>query len=300
MGSGGGMDGEASCIADVGELKEEFQIVHNCGALLGSAFDTEDDHSALAIRQVLLRQRVGRVARQTGIAHPGDFRMGGQELGDLSGVLRMAGNAQREGLDALQEHPGGVWRERRTLVAQCDSAQAGREGHRPQRGPYDAVVAAVRLVEERELLVGPVEIACVDRDAADAGAMSANPFGEGVDDHVCAVADGVQEGGSGKGGVHNQGQVVLLGDFGIPIEVSDIEGGIADGLDEDGAGLVVNGRLGGGEVIDFHEFGVDVVALGQNHVELRIGATVEIRGRDQILAGGDDVGHREVDRGGAR
>ena len=56
----------------------------------------------------------------------------------------------------------------------------------------EPVVALVRLVVERELRVAPVEAAFFDDDAADAGAVSADPLREGVDYQVRAVVERAQ------------------------------------------------------------------------------------------------------------
>jgi hypothetical protein len=103
-------------------------------------------------------------------------------LRHFEGVLGMFRRAQRERLDALDELPGGVRREGGALVAESDGAQAQDEGDgilgAEVVGEAQAVVAAVRLVEEREFRIRPVELAGVDDDATDAGTVSADPLGK--------------------------------------------------------------------------------------------------------------------------
>ena len=44
-----------------------------------------------------------------------------------------------------------------------------------------------------------------------AGAVPAEPLGEGIHHDVCAVLDGPQQVGGGEGGVHDEGQAVAVG-----------------------------------------------------------------------------------------
>ena len=154
------------------------------------------------------------------------------------------------------------------------------------------------MVEERVFAGGPVEFAGVDDDAADAGAVAAEPFGERVDDDVRAEVDGSGEIGRGEGGIDDQRQAVGVGDVGDGLEVGDFQRGIGDGLAEQGAGLGVDG---GGEV--FRVVGIDEAHLdaerGQDVVELGVGAAVEVAGGDDVVAGLGEVDDGVEDGGGA-
>ena len=89
--------------------------------------------------------------------------------------------------------------------------------------------------------------------------------------------------------------MVCARDGGVAGDVGHVEPRIADGLDEDRAGPVVDGRLDGGKVVHRREPRRDAT-LRQDGVELRVGAAVEIRGGDQFVALAQDVGHGKVNR----
>ena len=83
-------------------------------------------------------------------------------------------------------------------IAQGDEPHPHCEGDRVHRSEVvreaQPVVARLRLVEERELGVGPVEAARVDDGAADGRAVAADPFRERVDHDVGPVLDRAERG----------------------------------------------------------------------------------------------------------
>ena len=158
----------------------------------------------------------------------------------------------------------------------------------------EAVVAGVRLVVERELGIRPVESAFLHHDAADAGAMSADPLRERVDHEVRAVVEGAEERRRGERGVHHERQAVAVRDGRVAFDVRDVKGGVADGLDEDQARLLVDRGLDGGEVVHGRELRLDA-NVRENRVELAERAAVEVARRHDLVAGAGDVGDGEVD-----
>ena len=158
----------------------------------------------------------------------------------------------------------------------------------------EAVIAAVRLVVERELRVAPVERARVDHDAADARAVSADPLRERVDDDVRAVLDRTQQRGGREGRVHDERQLVAMGDLRVLLDVRDAKRRVADRLDVDEARLLVDRRLHRREVVHVREAHGDAL-LRKDRVELRERAAVEVVRRDDLVAALRDVGDREVD-----
>ncbi len=105
-------------------------------------------------------------------------------------------HAQRERLHAEEELLRVERRERRAEVAQHVDASANRERDVAQAREVaedvpelQAVVALVGLGEERVAAAAPVEVAAVDDDAADGGAVPAEPLGERLDDDSGAVLD---------------------------------------------------------------------------------------------------------------
>ena len=148
--------------------------------------------------------------------------------------------------------------------------------------PAEAVVGAIGLVEERMFSASPVEAAGVDDDAAEAGAVSAEPFCEGVDDDVRAMVEGAGKVRSGASGVDDERDPVGLGDGSDGVEVGDFEGGVGDGFAEQGACFVVDGV---GELLGI--LGIDEADFdsegGKKVVKLGVGAAVEIAGRDDVI-----------------
>ena len=157
------------------------------------------------------------------------------------------------------------------------------------------MVAAVGLVVKRELRVGPIELARIDDHAADAGAVSADPLRERVDDEVRAVVQRAQQRRRREGRVDDEREVVLLRDGRVALDVRDVEGRVADGLDEDQARLLVDRGLHGGEVVHRGEVHLDA-GVRQDRVELREGASIEVVRRDDLVAGLRDVRDGEEDR----
>jgi hypothetical protein len=84
---------------------------------------------------------------------------------------------------------------------------------------------------------GPGEAAAVDDGSADVDAVAPEEFGGGVDDDVDAVVDGLEENGGQDGVVADDGQALIVGSLGDGGVVGDIVAGIADGFDEDAAGV---------------------------------------------------------------
>ena len=133
-------------------------------------------------------------------------------LGDGERVLAMPLHAQREGLDALQEHPGIVGRDARAEVAERDHAHADGEGDRAKRtnvrGPADAVVAGVGLRHEREFFRVPIELSRVNDDASDGCAVAAHPFCERVNDDIRAVVQRTREVGRAEGRIDHERETI--------------------------------------------------------------------------------------------
>ena len=101
-------------------------------------------------------------------------------------------------------------------------------------GVDHAVIAFVRLSEIRELsALFPVECAAVHDHAAALERMTVHVLGGGVDDDIRTELDGTAEDWGSKGVVHDQRDLVRMGDLG---ELFDVEHGqrrIGDGLTED-------------------------------------------------------------------
>lgn len=114
----------------------------------------------------------------------------------------MALGAEGQRLDADDELLGGEGVQGGAEVAQDLDAGADDECDGAKGLPeLEAVVAVRGLRHLREAAVVPLELAAVDDDAADGGAVAADPLGGGVDDDVGAVLDGADEVASRAKGV---------------------------------------------------------------------------------------------------
>mmetsp|Transcript_3124 Transcript_3124/g.9532 ORF Transcript_3124/g.9532 Transcript_3124/m.9532 type:complete len:243 (+) Transcript_3124:1885-2613(+) len=134
----------------------------------------------------------------------------------------------------------------------------------------------------------PLELAGVDDDAADSGAVAADPLGERVDDDISAVRDGLGEVRCREGGVNNERQADAVRLLRNLLEIAHDAGRVGDGLAEEGARLLV-GRfeevLGVRLIDEAHrdaKFGQDVVELG-------VGAAVQVASGDDVVSTLSDV-----------
>jgi hypothetical protein len=82
---------------------------------------------------------------------------------------------------------------------------------------------------------------------------------------------------------YNEGNAGVVGELVNDLQVRDVVAGVADALDVDGLGLLVDG---GGDVLGavaLDELGLDAQA-GEEDLELVVGAAVEVGGGDNVVA----------------
>ena len=122
-----------------------------------------------------------------------------EEVRDRDRVFVVLAKPQRQRLETLQKLEGVERRDRRAEVAQQLDARAQRIGDRSERlrslRPDGAVIGFVRLREQGEALgvLLPREIAAIDDEAADRGAVSADVFRRGIDDDRRAMLEGTRD-----------------------------------------------------------------------------------------------------------
>ena len=290
------MDRERLGISEVGDVGEHFQRVDELGSRFGSTFDSEDHDTATFSAEILLVLGKLGVVFETREADPLDLRVVLKILGDREGVFAVTVHAERKSFDALEELPRVIGRDAGTEIpkwagAHAENVSQGSEHLREIVSPAEAVVGAIGLVEEGVLAASPVETAGVDHDTAKSGSVSAEPLGEGVDDDVGSVIEGVGEVGRGAGGVDNERKAVGLGDLADGVEVGDFERGIRDGFAKKGARFFIDrvGELLGILGVDEADFDPE---SRKDVLELGVAAAVEILGGDDVVAC-----FREVDDG---
>ena len=288
------MDDQRLGVADVGQQREDLDVVDEPPAGLDAALDPEGHDPAEAAGEVALGELVRRMRLETRVADPGHLGPGLQPLGDRERVLAVAGDPQRQRLEALQEEERVERAERGADVAQALDAQLEDEREVAEGGRVaDAVVRRIRVDEVllEPLAGGPVERAAVDDDAADRGAVAADPLRRRVDDDVRAVLDRLGEQGS-EGVVDDDRHAPGVGHVGDRGEVVDVEPRVADELEEDRLGLLVDGAPEGRRVgaVDVGRRDAD---LGQGVGEQVVGAAVERRRRHDVVAGAGEVEDRQ-------
>ena len=199
--------------------------------------------------------------------------------------------------------------QRRADVAQQRHADLQDERHVAQsrnvaqRIPvFDPVVARIRLGELRKLPVVPPELARIHDHAADRGAVAADVFrGRGRQD-VHAVVERPDQPDAHRVVGHHRNAVVVR-DLRDGLEIRHVQLRIADGLDVDRPGLVVD-RL----PVRFRIARIDELHLAaqprERVVEQLVGPAVEVVARHDLVAHLRDrqqgVGDRRLARGHAQ
>ena len=183
------MDREAARIADIGDVIEQLQRIDEAAAGLLAAGQLEADEAAQAALEIF-----GGAARDARRSAPtgwmtwvisGRLRRKSPPPACCSQCWRMR-SASVSNPCRVQERIER--RHRRAEVAQQRDPRLDDVGDRPERldrlGPHRAVIARIGRVQRRlaRRMRGPVEIAAVDEEPADRGAVAADIFGRRVDD----------------------------------------------------------------------------------------------------------------------
>ena len=164
------------------------------------------------------------------------------------GVFHGAVHAQAQGFEADEQLPGVERADGRAEVAQPFHPRPNDEGdvaERPAFAEYivenQAVVALARLGKLRKLAVAEVVGAAVHNHAAHAGAVPANPLRGRLHHNVRAVLQGPEQvAARAEGVVHNQRQVVLVGNGRNGLKIGNAEAGVANGFEVNGLGIFVD------------------------------------------------------------
>ena len=204
---------------------------------------------------------------------------------------------QRQRFDALEEEERVKGRECGAGVAQQHGANTADVGRRSERvGPDNAVVAGVRPDEDLELLRlrAPVEVAGIDHDAADRGAVAADELRQRVDDDVDALIEEPRADRRRDRVVNDQRHADAVGGLGPSWNVEHVEARVADRLAEDGLRSLVGCCCYRGRVTGVDPANFDPV-LRQRVGEQVVGAAVDLANGDDVVAGLGDVEDRVGD-----
>ena len=301
-------------VGHVGEQREHLQVIDELPSGLLATLNLKGKDRGTAVGEVLLVELVIGVLRQARVVHLGDMAVADQELNNLLGVLDMAINAQRQGLGALEQDPGVERADAGALVTQQDSADIGCEGGRTSSlGKRDTMVGGVGLGDLGVLAAClPIEVTAVDDHTAQRGAVATDELGRGVDNDVGAVLQRTEQVRSAEGVVDDNRQTVLLGDLRDGIDVGDVGVGVAERLEVDDRGVVLDGTLDLVQVMGIDKRGLDA-KLGERVLQQVVGTTVDgllghhmVTGLGECLQGvGDsgstgsngEAGHAALERG---
>ena len=208
----------------------------------------------------------------------------------LPGVVHVPFHPQTQCLQPLQQQEGIERRDGCSLVAQQQCADACRErcGHIAED---KAVIRSVRLVEARELpgVCLPVEGAAVDDDTPEGSPVAADELCGGMYDDVGTVFYRADQVRCAERVVYQQRKTVAVGDVGRPFDVGDVGVGIAQRLDVDQPGVVLDGCLQFLVVVGVEEGGADAV-FAQRVCQEIVRTAVDGLGGDDMIAGESDVG----------
>lgn len=183
-------------ITNIRQVRNELEPINNLRPGRLAALDAKAQHTAIPALEILLGRVMRGMALQTGVRDPRDVGIRLEPRRELDGVLRVALAAQRQRLEPEDELLGGEGVEAGANVALQLDARADDEADGAKGLPeLEPVVARRRLDELREArgVGAPVEFAAVDDDAADRGAVPADPLGRRVHDDVGAVVKGAHE-----------------------------------------------------------------------------------------------------------
>ena len=224
-----------------------------------SALDVKGEDRGTAVREVRLVQRMLGMLRKRGVVDLFNQGMCCQELDNFLCVFSMPLQPQRQRLDALQQQEGIEWGDRRPGIAEENRPDiGGKSSGAGSVGKRDPVVAGVGRSDGSVFAAClPVEGAAVDDDAAEGGPVAAEELGGGMNDDVGAVLDGADQIGRAERIVDDERDLMAVCDLRKRIDIRDVAVGVAEGLDEEGLCVRLDGGLHLGEVMDVHKGGVD-------------------------------------------
>ena len=210
----------------------------------------------------------------------------------------MAGHAQRQGFDPLQDLEGGHRRHAGPEVAQpfAPCAQQKRrsggllcENH--------SVETFVRLCEGREFARRrPVEPTAIHQDPPDHHPMTRQELGRRMQYEMGPLLEGPPQHGRGHGRIDEQRQPVLAGYLAQGRDIEDVDRGVADRLAEKHPGFGPDRATPGIEVARGHEGGRDAEAR-QGVGEQVVRAPVKAGRGNDVAALAHERHQRQVKRG---
>src|SRR5216683_3908683 len=231
----GRVDDQRLSVADVCQVREQFDVADQLLARLQATLDTEAEDGAKAVGMILRRQLVLGMALQTRVAHPVDRGMSFQELGDVQRVLAVPLHAQRQRLQPLQEEPAIQGSYRGSQVTQKLHARLDDVGQWTKGlDKAQAVVRGIGLDQPGKPSIRPVELAAIHDHAADGRAVTTDELGRRVDDDIASMLEGLHEIWGGQRVIQDQWHAMLVCDIGHGANIERIQARIAHSFCEYG------------------------------------------------------------------
>ena len=205
----------------------------------------------------------------------------------------MLADAQRQGVNALQCHPGVEWRDRGTSVAQDTGAGLDCKCGRTEVGVFQSMVGRVWGDERGKhwLAVaghGPIEGSAVNDCTADCRTVAGVELRSGDDHDVCTQLKWANDGCGSHCVVNDQWYLVAVGDLGNSGDIQDVGDRVAEGLAVERLGVRLDRLLPALRVIWVLNEGELDAQAWQGGLEQRFSAAVEPwRGHDVIPGRGE-------------
>ena len=119
---------QRSCVADIGEMAEQFDRRDQLGARFKSALQTECEHRAALAAEIFLRQRVIVAVRQPSIGNPADLVAAFEPLRHRQSIVTMTLHPQRKRFHTGQNLEGVKRCQGRPQIAQRQGARRQDKG----------------------------------------------------------------------------------------------------------------------------------------------------------------------------
>lgn len=275
VGSGSRVDHKALDIRYICQQGEDLQTVDEFVGLRLTAFDLKGKDGTASVGEIALIQSVVGIVGQGRMVDCLHLRMVLQKFHHLFCVLRMALEAQGQGLDALEQQKRSKGGNGSAGIPEQDRPDIGYKGGRAgSLGKGNTVIAGVGSGDSGVIAgSSPVKLTGIYDDAAQGGAVTAQEFGGGMDDDVCAMLDGADKIGSTEGVVYHQRKTVLVSQLCKGINIGNVAVGVAQSFDVDGTGVVLNGGRYLTEVVDIYKGGGDA-EVGQGMGQQIVAAAI--------------------------
>ena len=217
----------------------QLQRVHKADSSFSAALDRDRNDTAGAVGQILLCHFVIGVVRQVGVGDRGDFVRLFQHFCHCHSVFAVLLHTYRQSFQSQIQQERGVCRRITAEVPHQLHSRLDDVCHFAELSGVDyTVIAFVRFCEVGEFAAfSPVKCAAVYNNAAALESVTVHVLGGGVDHNICSEFNGTAEDRRGKGVVHDQRDLVGMGDLGELFNVEYCQCRIGNGFAEDQLGV---------------------------------------------------------------